>query len=140
MYEFGHFVTHFSSYCPQYARKKLHHTVKQLLFVTTQIQYNSDATVSVLSFGLCEGWKNLKSSYLHYLETVLESEFVNVLVRYVSIFSVAVIYKDGYIYIGLQKNKKHVIYNKIDYRSTLGYSKINKSKQIISDNLASCNV
>lgn len=35
MCEFGHFVTHFSLYCPQYARKKSHHTLKQLLLATT---------------------------------------------------------------------------------------------------------
>lgn len=63
----------------------------------------------------------MKSTYLHHLETVLESEFVNVLIGYVSILPVAVVYKDGYVYAGLQKNK-----NMSSIRtdaSTLGYRK-----------------
>lgn len=64
----------------------------------------------------------MKSTYLHHLETVLESEFVNVLIGYVSILPVAVVYKDGYVYAGLQKKNKNMSSIRTD-ASTLGYRK-----------------
>lgn len=63
----------------------------------------------------------MKSTYLHHLETVLESEFVNVLIGYVSILPVAVVYKDGYVYAGLQKNKNMSSIGTVTF--TLGYRK-----------------